>query len=224
MRWTGWCRAAGAGLVAMLAGGAPAVLAHPHVFIDAGVELRFDAEGRIDALRIVWVYDDFVSMLILAERGLDPDPTGALDAAGRAALDGFDMQWIEGFEGDSYLLVDGRPVALGGPEGWSADTVGGRIVTSHLRPLPTPVDPGSAEVVVQIYDPEYYTAYTIAATPRIAGRADCTAAVYGPDLAAASEILAAALAELTASADLEAEFPAVGAAYAEEVRVRCAGQ
>lgn len=201
---------------------APA-LAHPHIFIDAGLELRFDEAGRLGAVRIVWVYDDFTSLLVLEDRGLDRAGSGALSEAETAALTGFDMNWIEGFAGDTYVLVGDRPVALGGPEEPTAALVHGRIVTTHLRRLPEPLAPVEAPIVVQLYDPTYYTAYTIAADPVILGREDCSAQVFAPDPGAVAGILAQAMQELS-GLDLEQDFPAIGAELAEEVRVTCAAR
>ena len=53
------------------------------------------------------------------------------------------------------------------------------------------------------------------------GTGSCRAEAWGPDLDAASEELKAALAEYSADEDLEADFPAIGKSYAEEVRVTC---
>ncbi|MFN3646653.1 MAG: DUF1007 family protein [Gemmobacter sp.] len=203
-----------------LAGAAAPAPAHPHAFIDAGVELRFDAEGRLEALCVVWVYDDLTSLMILSDRGLDPDGDGTLTDAETARLRGFDMQWDPGFAGDTYLLHGAAPVALAGPEGWTAQVVQGRIVTTHLRPLVAPVAPGALPLVVQVYDPGYYTAYAIATDPVIRGRDDCVAEVWGPDLDAAHAALQAAMQELS-GLDLEQGFPAVGQHYAEEVRLTC---
>lgn len=207
-------------MVIGLAGLAAPAGAHPHVFIDAGVELRFDGAGRLEALRVVWVYDDLTSLMILADRGLDTDGDGTLTDAESATLRGFDMQWDAGFAGDTYLLQGDQPLGLGRPQDWTAAVVAGRIVTTHLRPLETPVAPGALPVVVQVYDPGYYTAYALSADPVIRGREGCVAEVYGPDLDAAQEALQAAMKELS-GLDLEQGFPAVGQNYAEEVRLTC---
>lgn len=129
-----WRRLLRAGVVlAALGASGTGALAHPHVFVDTGVELRFDAEGRLEALRIVWVYDDFVSLMIVAERGLDPDGDGVLTEAETAALTGFDMQWDEGFAGDTYLLADGRDLALGPHRrGGGSMTPLGRLATATV--------------------------------------------------------------------------------------------
>ena len=77
-------------------------------------------------------------------------------------------------------------------------------------------------LIVQVYDPGYYVAYGIPFDPVVTGGTGCTAQVFLPDIDAAEEQLLAALSEYTPDVDLEAEFPAVGAQFAEEVRVTCA--
>jgi ABC-type uncharacterized transport system substrate-binding protein len=61
---------------------APA-LAHPHVFVDASVEVVFDAQNRATGLRIGWTYDDLFSLMIVEDRGLDPDYDSVQGAACR---------------------------------------------------------------------------------------------------------------------------------------------
>ncbi|MFD1912887.1 DUF1007 family protein [Halodurantibacterium flavum] len=201
---------------------APAV-AHPHIYIDTGLQMQFDDEGRLAAIRVVWVYDAFYSMLLLEEMGLDPDFTGTVTEEERATLAGFDMDWIEGYEGDLYLLQGERALALSGPMDWTADVQDGRIISTHIRALQERVEPGPEPVILQAYDPTYYTAYTIAIDPVIEGRTDCDARIFEPDFSAASEILESALAEMLAQPgydELE-DFPAVGAAFADEIRLTC---
>lgn len=206
-----------------LAGQAPA---HPHIFVDTGVEVIFDAEGRAVAVKVAWVYDDFFSLMMIEDRVLDRDHDGNLTPEEEAQLRGFDMQWEPGYNGDLYVLQDGREIALGGPTDWTASYVAGRITSTHVRALETPVTPGKAPLVIQAYDTSFYTAYNIAGTPLLTGAsAGCMAEVFEPDLAAADAALQAALDEFAGrdgSEDaLEMDFPAVGAAYADEVRVTC---
>jgi ABC-type uncharacterized transport system substrate-binding protein len=211
----GWIAAAWLGA----AGGAEA---HPHVWIDARVEVLLDAQDRAVALRIDWTYDDFFSLYVIGDMGLDPDWDGALTEAETARLAGFDMNWDAGFPGDTYALDGDQPVALSRPEETGARYDGGKITSSHLRRLDRPVP--AADLVVQAYDPGYYTAYAIATGPVVTGGSGaCSAQVFVPDLSQAEQVLKDALSEYTPEIDLEAEFPAVGAAYAEEVRIACAG-
>lgn len=211
-------------LAVALALAAGPALAHPHIFIDTELEVIFDDQGQATHLRVTWIYDDFYSLLMIEDRGLDPDGDGLLTEAERADLQGFDMGWDADFLGDTHVLADGQAVTLGRPQDWTADYREGRIVSTHLRALDPAVAPAAAPLVVQVYDPGYYSAYYITAQPVLTGApAGCAAQVFEPDRDAADAILQSALAELAGSDSLEMEFPAVGAAYAEEARITCAG-
>ncbi len=196
-------------------------LAHPHLFIDTGVEVLFDADGTAGGVRITWTYDPMYSLVILEDRGLDPDYDGVLTPEELRALNGFDMAWDPGYQGDTYALLGEVPVDLGRPQDWTVALNEGQIVSTHVRRLAGPATVAEVPLIVQSYDPSFYAAYRIIGTPVISGRPDCAAQVFEPDLAAADAYLQQALAELNASGGVEGDFPAVGAAYADEVRVTC---
>ncbi len=195
-------------------------LAHPHVFVDTGIEVIFDAQGRAAALRITWTYDDLISLALLSDRGMDLDFDGVLTPAELAALNGFDMQWPPGVPGDTYALLGDAPLGLSGPADWTVSYADARITSTHLRRLEAPVVIKEAPLVVQVYDTGYYTAYTIIGDPVLTGAPACLAEAFEPDQEAADAILQQSISEL-AGGDAEGDFPAVGAAYAEEVRVTC---
>lgn len=198
--------------------------AHPHIFIDTTIEVVLDDQDRAVAVRIGWTYDEFYSLSVIADRGLDADWDGALTADEEAALAGFDMSWIEGFAGDTYAILGDQDLVLGPPTQTGASYGAGKITSTHLRAFAQPVAVGAGPLLVQVYDPGFYTSYAIAGDGVLTGGSGvCRAEVWGPDLDAADEALKAALAEYSADADLEADFPAIGRTYAEEVRVICAG-
>ena len=202
---------------------APA-LAHPHMFLDTSVDVLFNDAGQAASVRITWVYDDLSSLQYIADRALDMDGDGALTPAEKASLTGFDMNWDPGFPGDSYALVGGADQGLSRPRDYTADYQDGKIITTHIRdlPAPLPLDIGQT-LTLQVYDPGFYAAYTLqSAALEYGGTARaCAAQIWEPDRDGADEALLAALAEYTADEDVEADFPAIGAAYAEEVRVTC---
>ncbi|MGY6411634.1 MAG: DUF1007 family protein [Alkalilacustris sp.] len=209
-------------LLAVAPGG---VVAHPHVFIDTGVEVIFDSDGRAVAVQIVWVHDEFYTMLSLDDFGMDPDFTGTVTDAEREELAALYSNWDEGFNGDLRPLLGGRELGLGGPTRVVADVQDARLVIAHRRNFDTPVALAGQELVLRVYDPTFFISYTIASEPVLQGRDDCTAEVWGPDWEAADARLQAALDELLADGldwwEIEADFPAVGADFAEEVRIRC---
>ncbi|MCC5957496.1 MAG: DUF1007 family protein [Natronohydrobacter sp.] len=197
--------------------------AHPHIFVDVGLELVFDEAGQAEGVWISWTYDPFFSMLLVSDMGLDADFTGTISDEEREALHGFDMNWtVEEYHGDTHVTQNGQPLALSGPVEWESDYRDGQLHSRHLRHLIDRPDP-AREWVVVVYDPTYYTAYGLIGMPRITGRTDCTARVFEPDWEAAGAQLEAALDEvLGAGGDIEADFPMVGALFSEEVRVLCA--
>jgi len=207
-------------ILALLALPAPA-LAHPHVFVDARIEVIFDTQNRATGLRIGWTYDDLFSLMIIEDRGLDPDYDAVLTDAAKAQLSGFDMQWDAGFAGDTYALLGAMPLPLSRPSDFTASFDDGKITSTHLRMFGAPVVIGTTSLIVQVYDPSFYTSYAVAGQPVLTGTTACTAAVFEPDRAAADAIYLAAIAEMAGSADVEGDFPAIGAAYAEEARVTC---
>jgi len=200
--------------------------AHPHIFIDTGMQLIFDAQGKLAAVRVVWVYDEFISLVILEDKGLDPDGDGVLTTPEKKSLQGFDMNWDPGFAGDLYALQDERSLALSRPLQFTATLEKGRLISTHVRAFEPRVAVTDEPVRVQVYDPDYYTAYKISTEPVVEGRTGCSAEIFVPDPSKASKELEAALAELGAFQTLEDleidNFPAIGAAYSEEVRITCA--
>jgi polyphosphate kinase len=196
------------------------VRAHPHIFVETSVEVLFAPDGRPQAVRIGWVYDPVFSMLLVSDLELDPDFDTILTPQEHALLQGFDMNWLPGYHGDTHVTQDGQSRPLGPPQDWTSDYRDGQLRSTHLRALP-PLEAG-AEWTLAVYDPTYYTSYTLAAPPVLTGRSDCSARVFVPDWEAAGAQLQAALDEmLGAGGDLEADFPAVGALFSEEVRIQC---
>jgi ABC-type uncharacterized transport system substrate-binding protein len=198
------------------------VLAHPHVWIDTRIEVILNEANEATGVRIGWTYDDLYSLYVVGDMGLDPDWDGKLTPEEEAKLAGFDMEWIEGFEGDSYALLGETELELSGPQDWTASYADGRITSTHLRTFAMAVPVADVPLIVQVYDPGYYTAYSIPYDPVVTGGTGCTAQTFVPDLDEADQALQAALEEFTPDVDLEQQFPAIGKAYSEEVRVICA--
>ena len=199
----------------------PAV-AHPHLFVDSGIEVLIDDQNRATGVRISWTYDEYYSLFIIGDMGLDPDWDGALTADETARLSGFDMRWDADFPGDTYALKGDADLALSRPKDWSAGYAEGKITSVHVRVFDHPVSLTDDPLIVQVYDPGYYVLYTIAQDPVLTGGEGCTATAYAPDITEADQALKDALAEYSADENLEADFPAIGKAFAEEIRVSCA--
>jgi ABC-type uncharacterized transport system substrate-binding protein len=194
---------------------APMAQAHPHVFVDVALRFLSDDQGRLTGVEVTWRYDDFFSLLVLEDRGLDGDGDMTLTEEERAALTGFDLEhWEPGFEGALFLHDAGQKLQLGAPRATHAAMQGGRIVTKHIRPVSL-IDPNG--LTVRAYDPSYYGALDLI---EVSGLPEnCKTDIIDADTEAAD----AKVNEL-GGVGLEAVYDEVqvGIFYADEVRIACA--
>jgi ABC-type uncharacterized transport system substrate-binding protein len=200
-----------AGVAMLLA--VPVAQAHPHVFVETGLTLVADDAGRLIGVEVSWAYDDFYSLLLLEDLGLDPDGDGVLSADELARLEGFDLQWIDGYLGDLYLTAGEAPVELGRPESRGTQVVEGRIVTRHFRAFA----PQDGAVVVKAYDPTFYTAYDL--NGGVTVPEGCSLSIQPADLDKAYTMVEEALYANPALPD--DDYPEVGEAFADTVLVSC---
>jgi len=189
---------------------------HPHVFVDTKLKIVVSSDGMLEGVEVHWTYDEFYSLLLMADLGLDADGDGDLTDAELARLDGFDLQWIEGFEGDSYVARNGKPVALGKPAGRGVSVRGGRITSAHFRAAKGP----ASGVVLKAYDPTFYTAYDLIGPVAVEG--PCTATIQPADLDAAYTLVEELL-YATPTSQVEDSYPEVGESFADTVTLSCAG-
>ena len=210
-------RMSSTGLAFFLFLGAAAPLgAHPHIFVDTALRLVIDESGQATAVEVTWRYDDFYSLLILQDRGLDMDADGALTEAELPEIQKWDLAWMEGYAGDLYVKdAAGGDVALGPPEDLGTTVTDGRIESRHRRAL----GPVAADgLVLRAYDPEFYTAYdlTLGVT---ATAGDCSADVVRPEEDDSYREAEAIMAEFPEDA---MEVPLLGHLFAETVTIACA--
>ncbi|MBF9060604.1 DUF1007 family protein [Rhodobacterales bacterium HKCCSP123] len=197
-------------------------LSHPHIFVDAGLRLIRDAEGRVVEVEVTWRYDELYSLLLAEDYGLDPDYDLQLTEAEVAETLGFDLNWNSGFEGGLVLRQGGETLEIGAPEPVSLEMLEtGQLQTTHRRPVSGGV-PG-AGIEAQIYDPEFYIAFEMILDVGVADAPGCTVELIRADLDAAYAVLEGALEEIGGSVAAEDNFPAVGAYFADRVVIACPG-
>lgn len=192
--------------------------AHPHIFVETGLRLLLDAEGRLEAVEVTWLYDDFYSLLIFEDLALDNDADGVLNTAELEALQGFDLNWDPGFAGDLYVAKQSQNIPLLPPRHLQTEVRDGRILSRHRRDLRDPVDADG--LVLRAYDPTYYTAYTVNQGVHVDGR--CRVDITPPDLDRAYTLVEELLYAMPAD-QAEAAYPEVGEAFADTVRLTCGG-
>ena len=188
--------------------------AHPHIFIETVLRAVVDEKGTFKGVEVTWTYDDFYSLLLFADMGLDNDADGKLRPDELKQLEGFDLNWVDGYEGDSYAERDGVPVKLGDPETRGLNVENGRITSTHFRAADVP----ASGLVLKIFDPTFYTAYELVGQVEVDG--PCTASIEPADLDAAYSFVEELLYATPASQAAD-EFPEVGDRFADTVMLSC---
>lgn len=192
--------------------------AHPHVFVDTGLTLILDDSRNVTAVEVTWKYDDLYSLLIMQDMGLDEDADGILTDDEMAQIEGWDMKWMEGYQGDLYLTgPDGRAIALAGPEPIATEVEEARLLSRHRRTLSEPVP--AADLVLRAYDPEFYTAYDL--TLGVSVPEPCTKEISTPDQ---DEAYAEAQELMSAFPEDAENVPLLGHVFAETVTIQCSSE
>jgi ABC-type uncharacterized transport system substrate-binding protein len=167
-----------AGIAAAVLAGTPA-FAHPHVFVDAKTEVVFGAPGSIAAVRNIWQFDRAFSEYAI--QGLDTNGDGQLSDAELQPLAKVNVESLAEFEFFTFLFTGKNKFQFVPPTEYWLEFRGGRLTLFYTLPLKEPVAVGKG-VVVEVYDPEYYVAFTfVEDTPvAVAGDAGGCTASYRP--------------------------------------------
>jgi ABC-type uncharacterized transport system substrate-binding protein len=203
-------------LVSVLALAAAPLGAHPHIFVDTAMRFEVNDKAEITGVTMTWIYDDFFSLLIFEDMGLDPDGDAILTDAELDQLFGFDLvEWPEGFEGDLYVYSNGEKIEMPRPRPIGIAVEDGLIIATQFREIPAvPVD----GLLVQQYDPTYYVAYDVSQGVTFTNPA-CTATVTDPDIEAAQAVI-----EEEVSGNMEDIFNEmrVGIHFSDKIEMTCA--
>lgn len=190
--------------------------AHPHIFVDTAMRFEVNDEAEITGVTMTWVYDDFFSLLIFEDMGLDEDGDAVLTDAELEKLFGFDLvQWPEGFEGDLYVYSNGEKIEMPRPRPIGIAVEDGLIIATHYREIPAvPV----AGLEVHQYDPTYYVSYDVSQGVTFTNP-NCSATVSDPDIEAAQAVI-----EEEVSGNMEDIFNEmrVGVHFSDKIEMTCA--
>ena len=201
---------------------APMAQAHPHLFVGVGVTIVYDG-GNPHGVQLTWQYDEFFSLLLTSDLGIDLDGDLELTDAELAILTDAVANWPADFGGDLEVIQDGQKVRLGGRTNHSVIYKDGLISEVHTRPI-IPVLAPTDDMTLRVYDPNYYVAYELNGPVKFTGRDDCVALISPPDLNAAYSLVDELLYGRPASdVGADEQFPQVGAEFAETIEVSCAG-
>jgi len=177
---------------------ATSLMAHPHIFIDAKVEIRVDENNQVTKLQQIWHFDPLFSATVLLDfdfngnRELDEPEFDVLNQTIRASLAEFDF-----FQS---ITVNGRTVALAEPDNLETSMRNQELyLTLENRPAsPLKLEHGG-QYRFTLYDPTFYVAVDFSRDIDITltGLPDfCSSQMIRPD---EENMLSQSLAELSES-------------------------
>ena len=139
--------------LATFAVAAPRALAHPHIWIDAFVEVLHDGP-RIAGLRINWTFDPFFSGMAAADFDTDGDSMLDDDEAARLAETSAETLKDSGFF--THIWLNGELVQIDAVRDFKAWVRDKRLSYAFTVAFPEPIDPATTTLDVSLYDPTYY--------------------------------------------------------------------
>ncbi len=136
--------------------------AHPHMWIEAKIELQFDAQGQLVSVAQLWLFDEMLSSY--AKQGL---PETAEGVPPQAELDKIAQDWMSALADPlshyfTTISQGGDVLPVGEPRGvkavWQTQT--DQLSLRFELPLLQPVFANRLPVTVSVADPTYFVAYS----------------------------------------------------------------
>jgi len=139
--------------LALSAGLVTSALAHPHVWIDATVNLAFK-DKKVEAMNITWVFDEAYSAATIADFG--KRQKGKMDEAELKGLVAESEKSLSHYSFFTYLQIDGARRRVSSVRDFSAELKGGRLVYHFTVPVSPAVDPVRQRFEFLLFDETYY--------------------------------------------------------------------
>ena len=162
------------------------VQAHPHMWIEAKMDLQFDAQGQLVSVSQVWLFDEMFSSY--AKQGL---PETAEGVPPQAELDKIAQDWMSALADPmshyfTTISQGGDVLAVGEPRGVKAiwQTKTDQLSLRFELPLLQPVFVNRLPVTVSVADPTYFVAYSFEEPQSVTARtapASCQAIYKRPN-------------------------------------------
>ncbi len=157
------------------------VMAHPHVFAQARLELKASDDGYIEELRHVWRFDELFTSTVILE--FDADKDGVLGDAELEEVANVVASSIGDFNYFQNIEVKGKDVDLLKVEEMTIGVEDGQLLMLFTTATIMPVKLAD-EPKIGIFDPTFYTAiefYTEEDMVMIDAPAGCTHKMVIPD-------------------------------------------
>ena len=132
-------------------------LAHPHIFVDATVQIQLDKDGKVEKLSQHWLFDALFSAGVIldfdknGDRFLDPSELAEISKTIRESLADFDY-----FQS---VTADGKAIKLANPDKLVADMKNNQLsLYIENKPQSPLYIKRGGRYSFTLYDPSFYVA------------------------------------------------------------------
>lgn len=198
-----------------------AVVAHPHVLVDAKSEVVFDTAGQLASVRHVWRFD--VAFSAFAIQGLDADGDGTYSREELDPLAKINVESLKEFDYFTFLTAGESKLEFVDPQEYWLEFDGEQLILYYDLPLAAPVSVAE-NTTLEIFDPEYFVAFEFVKDDPIilTGAPEGCSAIYIPPRALDDQTMAFLSALPQDQRQLPAELAGAGADLANVTRISCA--
>lgn len=141
----------------VLAFGASAANAHPHVFVTVKSEILYDPDGKVTGVRHAWTFDDMFSTY--ATQGLEQKQKGVFTREELAPLAEVNVTSMKEFDFFTQGQLNGQKIEFGDPKDYWLDYTNQELTLHFTLPVKTPV--AVKDLHFDIYDPVYFVSFEL---------------------------------------------------------------
>jgi ABC-type uncharacterized transport system substrate-binding protein len=190
--------------------------AHPHVWVTVQSEFVFSPDGKIEAVRHHWKFDEMFSAF--ATQGLDTNKDGKFTREELAELAQTNVESLKEFNYFSVGRSGGKDIAFDEPKDYWLEADKDNVLTLHFT-LPVKTKPAGRDLTVDVFDPTWFVDFSFAEKEPVVlanAPAGCSVEVKRPQQpsVASNNLSESFFNNLTASSQF-------GSQFASRVTLRC---
>ena len=149
-----------AALILGLLGVNPALMAHPHVWIEVHNAITLDDQQRIISIEAYWRFDELYSAFAI--QGLDANNDGIYSSKELHPILQDNLEEMQKTKFYTHMQVNDQAQSYGQVEKAETSFEDGYLIMRFSLPLLTPVATAENDIKIATYDPSYYIAMNLA--------------------------------------------------------------
>lgn len=128
--------------------------AHPHVFIESYLTIKFDNNG-LAGFQLKWEFDEMMSSGVILD--YDKNGNGTFDPEERKLVKSEVFDYLKNYNYFTEVVIDGKPFTVKYVQNFYPEIMEGKLVYNFFVPCHVRVSKGYKEVLLLNYDEEYFT-------------------------------------------------------------------